>query len=128
MSMPDDALAIATAALDAWARAFRTCDAQAMTACYAPTCLHFGARAKLYVGREGVLEYFATLGTREYRDVRFEDLVASRHGEASVSLAVTAWFEMDGSARPAMRLTQTLSKEPDGWKVACHHASLRPDR
>lgn len=128
MPAADDALAIATAALDAWARAFRTCDAQAMVGCYAPACLHFGARAKLYVGHAGVHEYFSTLGTRSDRDVRFENVVAVRHGDAAVSLAATAWFQMDGDAKPAMRFTQTLTKTGEGWKVGSHHASLMPDR
>ncbi len=128
MPATDDALDIATAALDAWARAFRTCDPQAMVACYAPECLHFGARATLYVGHAGVHDYFSTLGTRSHRDVRFENLAAARHGETAVSVAVTARFEMDGDAKPAMRLTQTLTKTQEGWKVGCHHASLMPDR
>ena len=129
-SVPADAeaVAIATAALEAWARAFRTCEAQAMVGCYAPECLHFGARAKLYVGQAGVLEYFSTLGTRSDRDVRFENLAAVRHGETTVSLAVTAMFSMDGDAKPAMRLTQTLTRTADGWKVGAHHASLMPER
>ncbi len=126
MNDHQNAAAIADAALAAWARAFRTLDPDAMAARYAERSLHFGGRARLYEGPAGVREYFRTLGTVASRDVRFEDLTALAVTDDVVHLAATAWFVMDGVARPPMRLTQTLVRDGDDWRVASHHASVRP--
>lgn len=121
----EDALSIARRSLDAWAAAFALQDPEAMVARYADRCLHFGGRARLYVGSEGVREYFGTLAPRRSRSVSFDDVKAERLGDSVVHLAAVARFVMDSPIAP-MRLTQTLVREAGDWKVASHHASAMP--
>lgn len=107
-----------------WMSAFDRADWEALEQLYTPDALLFGGKPDLYCGPGGVLAYFGALAAGGSATFGETTILAS-----SSSLILTAGFvtfQREAIARPH-RMSWTLLKDFQGWRIASHHASPRTD-
>mgnify|MGYP003342631553 CR=1 FL=1 len=123
MGPENDAEPIVNEIQAAWAAAFRARDFEAMASLYTQTALFFGSTAALYCGRGGVKTYFATLRHDITLDEfeRFESIELRR----DLIIAAGYWRFTFGTETRPYRLSWTIVRDGDAWKIASHHASPR---
>jgi uncharacterized protein (TIGR02246 family) len=108
-----------------WAAAFARADADALASLYIEDALFFGSMPDLYCGRSGVRQYFETLA-KGYEGAAFAD---THTVEISPDLIVSAGFvtftgERDGERFSLLyRMSWTLVRSGEQWRIASHHAS-----
>jgi ketosteroid isomerase-like protein len=116
----------AHAALARWSDAFAKMDAGSMASLYAIDALFYGSTPELYPDQDVIRAYFGGLPPFASRRVAFRDVVARKPGPDLLNLAGLAIFTFNEAVEFTFRLTQTLMREGDGWKIISHHASLSP--
>lgn len=124
----DRAHEIAAAVERAWAQKLAAGAPDAMIALYAPDALFFGSKARLYVGRSEIREYFDVIPPNYVRDARFaERRVVWLKNDVILTSAYVTFVIFAGGAEQALvyRISFTLVETDDGWKIAQHHASPR---
>jgi ketosteroid isomerase-like protein len=113
-------------ALGRWSEAFAKMDAGAMADLYAADALFYGSTPELYPDQDAIRAYFSGLPPAASRRVAFRDVIARKPGPDLLNLAGLAIFTFNETVEFTFRLTQTLMREGDGWKIISHHASLSP--
>lgn len=108
---------------ESWRRAFLARDANALAALYTKDALFFGSTPDLYLGRDGVRDYFATLRADVVLDA-FDTQQVVQASEDTIIAAGYWQFLFGGEARP-YRLTWTIVRRDGQWLIAAHHASPR---
>ena len=111
-------------ALARWSEAFAKMDAGAMADLYAADALFYGSTPDLYPDQDSIRAYFGGLPPTAARRVAFREVVARKPGPDMLNLAGLAIFTFNETVEFTFRLTQTLMREGDGWKIISHHASL----
>jgi uncharacterized protein (TIGR02246 family) len=108
-----------------WAAAFARADADALASLYIEGALFFGSMPDLYCDGSGVRQYFETLA-KGYEGAAFAD---THTVEISPDLIVSAGFvtftgERDGERFSLLyRMSWTLVRSGEQWRIASHHAS-----
>jgi ketosteroid isomerase-like protein len=108
-----------------WSDAFARADIDALASLYTNDALFFGSMPDLYLQRSGVRRYFETL-PKGYEAAAFAD---SPCIELAPDLIASAGFvrftgERDGERFSILyRMSWTLIRTGDDWKIASHHAS-----
>jgi uncharacterized protein (TIGR02246 family) len=108
-----------------WAKAFARADADALASLYTEDALFFGSMPDLYLQRSGVRRYFETL-PKGYEGAAFGETQAI---EISRDLIVSAGFvtftgEREGERFSLLyRMSWTLVRSWEDWRIASHHAS-----
>jgi uncharacterized protein (TIGR02246 family) len=111
-----------------WARRLVAGAPDAMIALYAQDALFFGSKARLYVGRAEIREYFEIIPQGYVRDARFTgrqsiwlkpDVILTSGYVTFVLLAAGVEQEL------TYRISFVLAETGEGWKIAQHHASPR---
>jgi uncharacterized protein (TIGR02246 family) len=113
-------------ALARWSEAFATMDAGAMADLYAADALFYGSTPDLYPDQDAIRAYFGGLPPSASRRVAFRDVVTTKPKPDLLNLAGLAIFTFNETVEFTFRLTQTLLREDDGWKIISHHSSLSP--
>jgi ketosteroid isomerase-like protein len=120
-SASDDVAAAITAA---WAAAFATVDADALSSLYSTHALFYGSNPTLYRGRDGVKSYFAALPRWKTSSVRFTDVTTGSVGADLVNMAGTANFLVD-EAPLTVKITWVIVREDGDWRIVSHHVSSK---
>jgi uncharacterized protein (TIGR02246 family) len=108
-----------------WSDAFARADVGALASLYAKDALFFGSQPDLYVGESGVRDYFATL-PKGYEGAAFAD---TRSVGLAPDLIASAGFvtftgEREGERFFLLyRMSWTLVRSGEEWRIASHHAS-----
>jgi ketosteroid isomerase-like protein len=104
-----------------WADAFARADADALASLYTEDALFFGSMPHLYLQKSGVRRYFATL-PKGYEGAAFGETQAIDIGR---DLIVSAGFVTFTGERFSLlyRMSWTLMRSREGWRIASHHAS-----
>jgi uncharacterized protein (TIGR02246 family) len=108
-----------------WAEAFARADPDALAALYAEDALFFGSMPDLYLQRSGVRRYFETL-PKGYEAAAFGE---TQTVEINPDLIVSAGFvtfagEREGERFNLLyRMSWTLTRSEQDWRIVSHHAS-----
>ena len=113
-------------ALARWSEAFARMDAGAMAELYAADALFYGSTPDLCPDQGAIRTYFGGLPPSASRRVAFREVVTTKPKPDLLNLAGLAIFTFNETVEFTFRLTQTLLREGDGWKIISHHASLSP--
>jgi uncharacterized protein (TIGR02246 family) len=108
-----------------WSDAFARADIDALASLYTNDALFFGSKPDLYVGRIGVRRYFETLA-KGYEAAAFADTSCIELARDLIAAAGFVRFtgERDGERFAILyRVSWTLIRTGDDWKIASHHAS-----
>jgi ketosteroid isomerase-like protein len=108
-----------------WSEAFARWDIDELVSLYTSEAQFLGSKPDLYLGQSGVRHYFETL-PKGYKGAAFSDSHAVQVTPDVIVAAALVTFtgERDGKPFAApYRITFTLVKSGDDWKIASHHAS-----
>ena len=111
------------AALAQWADAFARLDYAKLSSLYTDDAMFFGSTPQLRRGPQGVRDYFASLPPMPGASVEFNDIETAPAGPDVINVAMVAAFALPERPPVLMRLTHTLVRTSDGWRIASHHAS-----
>ncbi len=128
--MTEDAVDVAVAVQRTWAEAFEARDFDRLTALYADDTAFYGSTAAFHATPRGVAAYFAELPRSFKRAVYAVPHVVRLCDDAIAATGEVVFHreEADGTVTALpYRMTHVLVREGDGWKIATHHASPRPD-
>ncbi len=120
----DEAMSIVAEARDRWAAAFRARDFAAIVALYDENALFFGSAPDLSVDHAGIRAYFDDLPMGiALTSFPPQQVQAIAPG---VIVASGFWtFSLDGETLE-FRLSWTLVHRGETWRIAQHHAALKP--
>ena len=85
-------------------------------------------RDEMFVGQRGIARYFQEIPPGFVMDARFSERVVSQISENVIISGSYVTFRLsrpEGPVDTLFRITLTLVKTADGWKIAQHHASPR---
>lgn len=97
-------------------------------ALYDQRAIFFGSKAEIYVGQSGVARYFQGVPPGYVIDAKFSERVVSQLTEGVIISGGYVTFRLsrpEGPVDEVFRITFTLVKTSEGWKIAQHHASPR---
>lgn len=110
--------------IEKWSTAFGNLDAEALASLYSRGAFFFGSNPRLYRGPQEIVAYFNGLPRWEAPSVRFGDIRIARVGSELINMAGRATFSLDDEASPlSVKITWTIVREDDDWKIASHHVS-----
>jgi ketosteroid isomerase-like protein len=101
--------------------------AQSMSELYVDDAIFFGAKPTLFHGREQIDRYFAAVPKDYVLAARFSERGVTQLSENVIvsGAYVTFRYSQPLGAEAIYRITLTLLRTQQGWKIAQHHASLR---
>jgi hypothetical protein len=111
-----------------WALTVRSDPSTMSTALYDHRAIFFGSKAEMYVGQSGVARYFQGVPPGFVMDASFSERVVSQLTESVIISGSYVTFRLarpQGPVDEVFRITFTLVKTSEGWKIAQHHASPR---
>lgn len=108
--------------LDDWAIAFERQSPAAMAALYSQHAIFFGSTPSLVRGRAGVFAYFAGIFPLQEARVSFSEVEIFAESD-QVHVAGVCRVTFTGGVISTARMTHSLRREGDAWKIVCHHAS-----
>jgi hypothetical protein len=114
-----------------WALTVCSTPSTMSTTLYDHRAIFFGSTAEMYVGRSGVARYFQEVPPGYVIDARFSERVVSQLTESVIISGAFVTFRLsrpEGPVDAVFRITFTLVKASDGWRIAQHHASPRVER
>jgi len=106
-----------------WAEAFARQDAEAIAALYSSEAIFYGSTPERRQGPQEIAAYFAAFPPTTGLMVEFSNALASPISSDVINMACLADFSADKMPAQRVRLTWTLVKENQDWKVSMHHAS-----
>ncbi|MDD1528733.1 DUF4440 domain-containing protein [Bradyrhizobium sp. WBOS7] len=122
--MSNEADAIASAIIAKWCAGFATLDATALSSLYAKNAFFFGSNPKLYLGRDGVADYFSGLPRWRQPRAVFSDVNAAQAGPDLINMAATISFDLAGERDDLIvKMSWVIIREDGDWKIVNHHAS-----
>jgi uncharacterized protein (TIGR02246 family) len=108
-----------------WSEAFARADIDALALLYTSDALFFGSMPDLYLGQSGVRRYFETLA-KGYEAAAFADTQTVEMAPGIITCAgfVTFTGERGGKRFSFLfRMSWTLIRTIEDWRIASHHAS-----
>lgn len=111
-----------------WSGASLRDDVDSILALYTEDALFFGSLPRLFVGHQGIREYFGSVPLSAARGISFFDRQVRILNEAAIASAAYVDFDLalaSGAARWRYGVSWTLIRRRGDWKIASHHASPR---
>lgn len=121
-------VAVLTAIQAAWNRAMETWDADATAELYDDEAQLFGSLPRLFIGRDGAREYYASFPTAQSCRAIFDNLVVATCGENLILASGLVTFDLrvaDERRVADLRFSFVLRRS-DAWRILVHHASPIP--
>jgi uncharacterized protein (TIGR02246 family) len=121
------AVAVFDSLMQKWIQAQIDSDPHRLATLYTPDAMFFGSKAKLYRGREGVVEYLTGFPKNVLADVVLHERYAMQLATDVIAVSFFLDFHVNGEGKVTVmpwRAIFTLKRESDGeWRIATHHAS-----
>ena len=124
--MNNEADAIVSAIIAKWRAGFAALDAAALSSLYAKNAFFFGSNPKLYLGRDGVADYFNGLPRWRKASAAFSEVNAAQAAPDLINMGATITFDLAGE-RPdlVVKMSWVIIREDGDWKIVNHHASAK---
>lgn len=125
---PDAAGAVVEELEALWRQRSLANDIPGILALYAEDALFFGSLPAMFVGRQGVADYFASVPLDAAREIAFFGREVRPLGEHAIASASCVFFDLELEGRPVrwrFGISWTLVRQGNRWVIASHHASPR---
>jgi uncharacterized protein (TIGR02246 family) len=111
-----------------WSDASLKGDVDSILALYTEDALFFGSLPRLFVGRQGIREYFDSVPLSAARGITFFDRQVRILNDDAIATASYVYFDLELKGelvRWRFGISWTLINHRRDWKIASHHASPR---
>lgn len=109
-----------------WSAGFDNKDPEALAALYTKDAQFYGSAPPLFVGTAGVRAYFKSLPWAVFGPATFSDMKTIHVAAGVLTTAGVLTVERnvnDEKSLLSFRLTMTMQRTGNGWRIVSHHAS-----
>jgi ketosteroid isomerase-like protein len=111
-----------------WAITVRDDPAAISTTLYDSRAIFFGSKDEMFVGHREIARYFADIQPGFVTEATFSNRAVSRLSDDIIISGAYVTFRLsrpEGPVDVPFRITFTIVKTKDGWRISQHHASPR---
>lgn len=111
-----------------WSGASLRTDVDSLLSLYTTDAMFFGSLPRLFIGHQGIREYFNSVPLSAARGIAFFDRQVRLLDDAIIASSSYVNFDLalaNGPARWRFGISWTLIRQQGDWKIASHHASPR---